>query len=130
MAELGKVVPILPLVTKADSMTIREAAAYRREVYKKLQNPQLAGPRGTGSNTHTLHLRQTPAPFRDEHLHPSFALMYCALLHFGMHSMTHSYTYSHALRPQSTDKPPCNLSYEIGRLRLLGPSQLTSHVKE
>lgn len=47
MAELGKVVPILPLVTKADSMTIREAAAYRREVYKKLQNPQLAGPRGT-----------------------------------------------------------------------------------
>ena len=46
MAELGKVVPILPLVTKADSMTIREAAAYRREVYRKLQNPQIPGPQG------------------------------------------------------------------------------------
>lgn len=46
MAELGKVVPILPLVTKADCMTIREAAAYRREVYRKLQNPRLAGPPG------------------------------------------------------------------------------------
>lgn len=51
MAELGKVVPILPLVTKADSMTIREAAAYRREVYRKLQNPQIAGPQGTHTQT-------------------------------------------------------------------------------
>lgn len=49
MAELGKVVPILPLVTKADSMTIREAAAYRREVYRKLQNPQTAGPPGSAA---------------------------------------------------------------------------------
>ena len=46
MAELGKVVPILPIVTKADSMTIREAATYRREVYRKLQNPQLPEPQG------------------------------------------------------------------------------------
>ena len=84
MAELGKVVPILPLVTKADSMTIREAAAYRREVYKKLQNPQLAGPRGTG---------HTPGHFhsRDKYPHPSCALTHCALLHVVMHSKTHSY---------------------------------------
>lgn len=46
MAELGKVVPILPIVTKSDSMTIREAATYRREVYRKLQNPQLPEPQG------------------------------------------------------------------------------------
>ena len=52
MAELGKVVPILPIVTKSDSMTIREAATYRREVYRKLQNPQLPEPQG----------HQTPPP--------------------------------------------------------------------
>ena len=46
MAELGKVVPILPIVTKSDTMTIREAATYRREVYRKLQNPQLREPQG------------------------------------------------------------------------------------
>lgn len=46
MAELGRVVPILPIVTKSDSMTIREAATYRREVYRKLQNPQLPEPQG------------------------------------------------------------------------------------
>ena len=46
MAELGQVVPILPIVTKSDSMTIREAATYRREVYRKLQNPQLPEPQG------------------------------------------------------------------------------------
>lgn len=46
MAELGKLVPILPIVTKSDSMTIREAATYRRQVYRKLQNPQLPEPQG------------------------------------------------------------------------------------
>lgn len=46
MAELGKVVPILPIVTKADSMTIREAAIYRRDVHRKLQNPQQPEPQG------------------------------------------------------------------------------------
>ncbi len=46
MAELGKAVPILPIVTKSGSMTIREAATYRREVYRKLQNPQLPEPQG------------------------------------------------------------------------------------
>lgn len=49
MAELGKVVPILPIVTKSDSMTIREAATYRREVYRKLQNPRLPEPQGDPS---------------------------------------------------------------------------------
>lgn len=49
MAELGKVVPILPIVTKSDSMTIREAATYRREVYRKLQNPQLPEPQGSAA---------------------------------------------------------------------------------
>ena len=51
MAELGKVVPILPIVTKSDSMTIREAATYRREVYRKLQNPQLPEPQGMTAHT-------------------------------------------------------------------------------
>ena len=46
MAELGKAVPILPIVTKSDSMTIREAATYRREVYRKLQHPQLPEAQG------------------------------------------------------------------------------------
>ena len=46
MAELGKVVPILPIVTKSDSMTIREAAIYRRDVHRKLQNPQQPEPQG------------------------------------------------------------------------------------
>ena len=49
MAELGKAVPILPIVTKSDSMTIREAATYRREVYRKLQNPQLPESQGPES---------------------------------------------------------------------------------
>lgn len=49
MAELGKVVPILPIVTKSDTMTIREAATYRREVYRKLQNPQLREPQGSAA---------------------------------------------------------------------------------
>ena len=39
-------VPILPVVTKADTMTTREAATYRREVYNKLQNPGVPGVRG------------------------------------------------------------------------------------
>lgn len=36
MLELGKVVPVVPVVMKADTMTIREAAAYRQEVYDKI----------------------------------------------------------------------------------------------
>lgn len=58
MAELGKVVPILPIVTKSDSMTIREAATYRREVYRKLQNPQLPEPQG---HSHILTCVTIPA---------------------------------------------------------------------
>ena len=59
MAELGKVVPILPIVTKSDSMTIREAATYRQEVYRKLQNPQLPEPQG--DYQHPQHPSPTPA---------------------------------------------------------------------
>lgn len=32
MHELGRVVPIIPVITKADTMTIREAQAYRAHV--------------------------------------------------------------------------------------------------
>eukprot|EP00884_Botryococcus_braunii_P014002 jgi/Botrbrau1/22602/Bobra.176_1s0032.1 len=38
MLELGKVVPVVPVVMKADTMTIREAAAYRQEVYDKIHS--------------------------------------------------------------------------------------------
>mmetsp|Transcript_9217 Transcript_9217/g.19716 ORF Transcript_9217/g.19716 Transcript_9217/m.19716 type:complete len:478 (-) Transcript_9217:817-2250(-) len=43
MYELGRHVPIVPVVTKADTMTIREAGIYRTEVANKLSNPMLAG---------------------------------------------------------------------------------------
>ena len=48
MAELGKVVPILPIVTKADTMSTAEAAKYRREVYNRLQSPGVPGSKGEG----------------------------------------------------------------------------------
>lgn len=43
MYELGRHVPVVPIVTKADTMTIREAATYRTEVANKLQNPMMPG---------------------------------------------------------------------------------------
>ena len=39
MAELGRVVPVIPVITKADTMTIREATAYKREVADRLRPP-------------------------------------------------------------------------------------------
>jgi len=38
MYELGKVVPVIPVITKADTMNIREATVFRQEVHNKLQN--------------------------------------------------------------------------------------------
>eukprot|EP00803_Ostreobium_quekettii_P005029 evm.model.scf_1938.3 EVM.evm.TU.scf_1938.3 scf_1938:15823-21218(-) len=46
MKELGKVVPIIPVVTKADTMNIHEATIYRQEVYRKLQDPSQIGVSG------------------------------------------------------------------------------------
>lgn len=46
MAELGKCVPIVPVITKADTMTIREAQNYKQEVFSRLQNPNIPGVRG------------------------------------------------------------------------------------
>jgi hypothetical protein len=43
MYEVGKHVPIVPVVTKADTMTIREAGIYRSEVASKIANPMLPG---------------------------------------------------------------------------------------
>uniref|UniRef100_A0A7S0N8F4 Septin-type G domain-containing protein n=1 Tax=Chlamydomonas leiostraca TaxID=1034604 RepID=A0A7S0N8F4_9CHLO len=43
MYEVGRYVPLVPIVTKADTMTIREAAAYRNDVATKLSNPMLPG---------------------------------------------------------------------------------------
>jgi septin family protein len=37
MHELGKHVPIIPVITKADTMTIREAQNYKQEVFGRLQ---------------------------------------------------------------------------------------------
>ncbi|KAF6259065.1 septin-like protein [Scenedesmus sp. NREL 46B-D3] len=46
MYELGKAVPIIPVITKADTMTIREAQNYKQEVFSRLQNPNVQGVRG------------------------------------------------------------------------------------
>mmetsp|Transcript_21340 Transcript_21340/g.53751 ORF Transcript_21340/g.53751 Transcript_21340/m.53751 type:complete len:424 (+) Transcript_21340:149-1420(+) len=46
MHELGKVVPIVPVITKADTMTIREAAVHRHNVFNRLMNPTLVGLKG------------------------------------------------------------------------------------
>eukprot|EP00210_Caulerpa_lentillifera_P008790 g8386.t1 len=46
MFELGKVVPIIPVITKADTMNIQEATVYRQEVHSKLQNMGQFGLRG------------------------------------------------------------------------------------
>lgn len=43
MYEIGRHVPLVPIVTKADTMTIREAATYRNDVATKLSNPMLPG---------------------------------------------------------------------------------------
>jgi hypothetical protein len=37
MFELGKHVPIIPVIMKADTMTIREANNYKQEVFNRLQ---------------------------------------------------------------------------------------------
>jgi septin 7 len=39
MAELSKHVPIIPVIMKADTMTIHEAQRFRQEVVNRLQNP-------------------------------------------------------------------------------------------
>lgn len=50
MAELSKHVPIIPVIMKADTMTIHEAQRFRQEVVNRLQNP--GG--GAGSNQEGL----------------------------------------------------------------------------
>ena len=42
MAELGKHVPIIPVIMKADTMTIREANNYKQEVFNRLQVSKVA----------------------------------------------------------------------------------------
>lgn len=46
MYELGKVVPIVPIVTKADTMTIRESEIHRRNLASRLAHPGLPGVKG------------------------------------------------------------------------------------
>eukprot|EP00892_Ulva_mutabilis_P009731 jgi/Ulvmu1/712/UM010_0084.1 len=46
MWEISQLVPILPVVTKADTMTIKESIQYRTELHRKLQFPLLPGRRG------------------------------------------------------------------------------------
>lgn len=41
MHEIGQHVPVLPVVTKADTMTCAEAQAYRADVAAKLANPKV-----------------------------------------------------------------------------------------
>ncbi|KAL6763918.1 Septin-domain-containing protein [Haematococcus lacustris] len=43
MYELGRHVPLVPVVTKADTMSVREASTYRNDVATKLSNPMLPG---------------------------------------------------------------------------------------
>lgn len=53
MAELSKHVPIIPVIMKADTMTIHEAQRFRQEVVNRLQNPGAARPRQPGLMHHT-----------------------------------------------------------------------------
>ena len=53
MYEVGLRVPIVPVVTKADTMTIREAGMYRSEVANKIANPMLPG--GWNEGGHFSH---------------------------------------------------------------------------
>lgn len=46
MAELSRHVPIIPVIMKADTMTISEAQRFRQEVVNRLANPALSGIRG------------------------------------------------------------------------------------
>ena len=48
MYEVSRHVPVVPVVTKADTMTIREAGIYRTEVANKIANPRLPG-EGSGA---------------------------------------------------------------------------------
>jgi hypothetical protein len=55
MAELGKLVPILPVVMKADTMTINEAQRFRQEVSSRLQvGGEGGGASGWCSSPHLL----------------------------------------------------------------------------
>jgi septin 7 len=51
MFELGKHVPVVPVVTKADTMTIREANTYRTEVANRIANPMVPGEHSSGSSS-------------------------------------------------------------------------------
>jgi len=46
MAELSKLVPVVPVIMKADTMTIHEAQVFRQEVHARLNNPGVPGIRG------------------------------------------------------------------------------------
>jgi hypothetical protein len=59
MYEIGRYVPLVPIVTKADTMSSREAATYRNDVATKLSNPMLPGALRwatcSQANSHSLH---------------------------------------------------------------------------
>ena len=40
MSAISQIVPIIPVITKADTMTIREAQNYKQEVFNRLQVPE------------------------------------------------------------------------------------------
>ncbi|KAI8474151.1 MAG: Septin-domain-containing protein [Monoraphidium minutum] len=46
MSQLGKLVPIVPVVLKADTMTISESQRFRQEVAARLSNPDTRGVKG------------------------------------------------------------------------------------
>jgi hypothetical protein len=46
MAELSRHVPIIPVIMKADTMTIHEAQRFRQEVVNRLLNPGQLGSLG------------------------------------------------------------------------------------
>lgn len=78
MLELGQHVPIVPVVTKADTMTIQEASKYRREVYNKLKNPYVPGVKALSSKlVGPINVLQ----FEDE------TLERCGLQHTDRHTM-------------------------------------------
>lgn len=59
MAELSKHVPIIPVIMKADTMTIHEAQRFRQEVVNRLQNPSERPRSYCQRKSGSSHLRET-----------------------------------------------------------------------
>ncbi|KAK9804973.1 hypothetical protein WJX73_006082 [Symbiochloris irregularis] len=97
MLELGQHVPIVPVVTKADTMTIQEAAKYRREVYMKLKNPYVPGVKALSTR---LAAPINVLQFEDE------TLERCGLQHTDRHTMPFLVVASNEVSSEMSNRDP------------------------